>query len=413
MKTESVMLEMTRYNILEEELSRPSVFKDESKFSIDFIPSQLLYREQELKYLARHYSQFFSFENPSAKHLTIIGPIGSGKTSLGKRFGNMLEQASTRRGIRAKYVHVNCRKENTPYLVLLKVAKELTKHIPTRGYSTNEVLGVLVDLISSTNTRLFIVLDEFDYLINRGGNELLYHLTRINEELRTNTQVKKQIVSLLVISRTPYILKRLDPSTLSSFGNSTLTIKRYSEEQLRGILNQRVKLGFKEGVVSPEAVQLAADIASELGDARYALELIWKAGVYADENSSLFVFPDHIRKAKAMTHPVIERETIINLPRQKKLLLLGIVRTFKHLNTAYITTKDAFTNYAIACEEFHETPRSHTQVWQYLKELAEFDLIAIRISGPGHRGKTTLISLPDVPARELEKELLQIIQTTV
>ena len=61
--------------------------------------------------------------------------------------------------------------------------------------------------------------------------------------------------------------------------------------------------------------------------------------------------------------------------------------------------------YAVVCEEYGENRRGHTQLWKYVKELSAFGVIETKASGVGQRGKTTLISLPRVPASDLEQEL--------
>ena len=406
-----IYMPMTEYNVLEEELSRPSVFKDESKLSIDFLPSKLLYRELELRFLARHFLGLLNLEKPKSSNLLVVGGVGIGKTSLAKTFGKMLTESSRKRNIPVKYVHINCRTNNTPYLIFQTIARELSQHVPARGYSTEEIVGVIGDLLRLQQVRLFLVLDEFDFVALRGGTEIIYPLTRIHDTNR-NENINTP-VSLLLIARSPAFLERMDLSTASSLGHSVLRMRKYSQAQLVDIIQQRVNLAFKEGVVDKEAIRLAADIASELGDARHAIELIWYAGKYADEEQSPYVFPDHVRQAKSSIHPVVRRETIYGLGLHKLVLLLGIVRQLKHSKLAYIKTSDAIQEYKMACEEFTLTPRKHTQLWQYLKELAIFDLIQVKPSGKGYRGKTTFISLPDVSTRQLENELLSLIQTTL
>jgi cell division control protein 6 len=66
---------------------------------------------------------------------------------------------------------------------------------------------------------------------------------------------------------------------------------------------------------------------------------------------------------------------------------------------------EAEEGYEIICEEYGEAPRGHTQLWKYVKNLSVIGILEKKISGAGRRGKTTLISLPRVPASDLEQEL--------
>ena len=59
------------------------------------------------------------------------------------------------------------------------------------------------------------------------------------------------------------------------------------------------------------------------------------------------------------------------------------------------------------CEENGEEARKHTQIWEYLKEFETMGLIVTKKSTYGQRGNTQLISIQDVSALELEKEVLK------
>ena len=67
--------------------------------------------------------------------------------------------------------------------------------------------------------------------------------------------------------------------------------------------------------------------------------------------------------------------------------------------------------YRAICKELNERPRGHTKVWEYVKTLKNFGIVNARLSGPGRRGKTTLISIPSIPLEALEKEILSRIMS--
>jgi len=66
---------------------------------------------------------------------------------------------------------------------------------------------------------------------------------------------------------------------------------------------------------------------------------------------------------------------------------------------------EAEETYRAVCEEFGEKPRRHTQLWEYLKKLSILGAVATRKGSTGARGRTTVISMPWIPAAQLEKEL--------
>ncbi len=159
-----------------------------------------------------------------------------------------------------------------------------------------------------------------------------------------------------------------------------------------------------------ETLQLVCDIASERGDARYAIELLWRAGKQADSIDSRKVIPDYVRKAKADTHPELRKEVFTTLPRQNGLLLLAAARQLKENRGAYITMGELEDMYQSVCEEYGEEPRAHTQVWEWVQDLNAHGLVDTKRSSVGQRGQTTLIGLSDVPAEMLERYLLNILE---
>src|SRR2546428_540430 len=146
-----------------------------------------------------------------------------------------------------------------------------------------------------------------------------------------------------------------------------------------------------------------ADLGSEFGDARYAIELLEKAGMLADEERADEIAPEHVRGAKAHVHPTDVQERLGLLDVPKKLVLLAIAR--KSRKKAYITMGDAEEAYAVVCEEYDEKPRAHTQFWKYVRDLDALGLVDTKLSGEGVVGKTTLISLPEIPAKVLSDNL--------
>ena len=76
-------------NFLEEELHKPSVFINENLLSIDYVPKHLPHRENELREISRHFKIQIERPGEVSRRLILTGPVGSGKTSITKKFGQI------------------------------------------------------------------------------------------------------------------------------------------------------------------------------------------------------------------------------------------------------------------------------------------------------------------------------------
>ncbi len=384
-----------------------SVFKDETRLDINYVPSSLPHRQPQLKFLNQLFR--FALESPGemTQRVLVVGNVGTGKTVLSQRFGLDITKEAEKRRINLNYIHVNCREcKGSSFMILQRVILKFIPSFPKRGYSAEELLQTLMQILDERDTYLILCLDELEALIRSEGSDPLYSLTRVHEE-RLNAP---QRLSLLCVLREPEYLEVLDPSTRSTLQRNLIHLTEYSKQQLQDILNDRVELAFGNGMVLSQTIELIAESASmEGGDARYAIELLWRAGKYADASNMKEVFPECVRKAAASVYPVIGKDIVSSLGLHEKLFLLGVARRFKQARTAYMPMGEAEEAYAVVCEEYGEKQRGHTQLWKYVKELSALGIIKTELSGVGQRGKTTHISLPKVPASDLEQELSKIL----
>ncbi len=380
-----------------------SLFRDETKLDINYVPNRLPHRESQLRLLKEFFS--FALQSPEkmAQRVMITGDVGTGKTALSQRFGTDITHEAHTRGIKLRYVHVNCREyRGSLFLILQHVVSVFHPNFPKRGYSAEELLHMLIQVLDEENTHTILSLDEFDSLIEKEGGEAVYKLTRL-QEMRQN---KPQRLSLMCILRSPETLRQLDASTRSTLQSNIISLQEYSKQELTDILNDRIPLAFKPFAVPDETVGLVAELAySESGNARFGIELLWRAGKYADAENLDTVIPECVRKAASSIIPAVRKNELSTLGLHEKLLLLAIARLFRQNQKATMSLTEAERAYAVLCEEFTVSPNSHTQLWKYLKDFSKLGITETEVSGTGSRGRSTNISLPRIPADELEKEL--------
>jgi cell division control protein 6 len=394
-------------NFVEDELSKRSVFKSEQLLSIDYVPESLPHREEELRSLAQGFRTLIKTPGKTSLRFVIEGSVGTGKTAVAKRFAQQMVQAAERRSIRFHSIHINCRVNKSEYLVYLRILREFRPKFPQRGHSPEELLQMILEVLDTEDRYLLLVLDELDYFIKQKGADILYNLTRLMDD-RLNAP---QRLSIIAVGRDiPLDDGVLDPSTLSTLQRNVLRFSKYASTALFDILKERTGMAFEEDVVMDDTLRIIADIASDRGDARYAIELLWRAGKQADYEEVDRVVPDYARKAKSDTHPELRKEVFAALPLQSKLLLLASARRLKENRGDYVTMGEVEEMYRSVCEEYGEEPRAHTQVWEWVQDLNAHGVVDTKRSGPGQRGQTTMIGFSEVPAEMLESFLLELLE---
>lgn len=371
-----------------------SVFKDQGKLSFDYVPEKMVHREKQMQRLFSYFRPVV--EAGASSNAFLYGPVGTGKTHSAKRFCADLKRYASEHGRAIDYAFVNCRQRMGDDSVLLALVRHFDPHFPDRGFSVAEKLDSFRKHVEKDRLHFMVILDEVDALLKKSGADLIYAFARAAEE----ATAAKGTISMILISQRPNALGYMDAAALSTFRRSNVVeFPTYDQRELEDIVAVRVELAMHPGTVGEDLVEMIAEIAAEYGDARYAIELLEKGGMLADEEGVDEVLPEHVRAAKAHVHPTDVEVRLRQLDAPKKLVLLAVARKIRR--KTHITMGEMEQAYEVVCEEFGQKPRAHTQLWKYVRELDALGLIDTRLSGEGVVGKTTIISLPEIPAKVL------------
>jgi cell division control protein 6 len=388
-------------------LSRSSIFGDRNVLSPHYIPSTLPHREKEINIVMSAISPALKGEKP--RSMFIYGKTGTGKTSCVKY---VMERFEEMKSDKARMCYVNCRIYNTRYRVFHKLMKDNIPDYAKTGYGLSFFYEKMIDLLDSKAVNMVIVLDEVDMV--RDLDDLIYTLTRSNDDLKVGG------ISIIGISNKLSFKERLDPRSKSTLYETEIVFPPYTSTQLRSILEQRVKLGFSEGVVDDSAINLAAAMAAQdNGDARYALKLIMRAGEIVDEEGAGIVSEKYVTAARKSVDEDVSIEAISTLPQHQQIVLYSIATLsmdggrYSKLtgNTDnYLLSGEVYETYLRDSRNFKKEARSARWYREYLNELEMLGLVTTVESGKGMRGHTRLIKLAYSPSKVksiIEKNILE------
>jgi len=378
----------------------PSLFRDADKLDFEYVPDELPHRSREMRILGTLYRPML-LSNISC-HSLITGRVGSGKTVLAKKFFPSFRAKAAKQKVGLEHIFVNCKKHSTAPMAMRKILTYYEPRFNRQGQPLGDMFTDLKRHITKRRTKLIVVLDEIDIVLKNSGDSLIYGLTRINEGERG----PKASVSVCLVSA-QYIQNKFSEATLSTFGRAnTVELKGYNQKQLVTILSKRVELAYWPGAVRDNSIELIADIAAGWGDARYAIEILLRAGMTADEKREEEVTPEHVRTAKAMTYSYITNSKLNELNKHEKLALLAVARTLR--DEAYATLQKVKKTYDCICEEYEEVARGKTQFWKYVNHLEDLGLVDTKKAGKGGQANR-VVWLQEIPTKELEDKLVGLI----
>ena len=370
------------------------VITDPEPFNFDYLPDELVGRERLQRELAMKFNVVAS--PGGAARAIITGPVGSGKTVLAKTFCRDLQRhLAGKRSL--KTVHVNCRNASTSMRVAQRILHHFDPGHPDRGLSLGELLLSVRKMIRRSGVHLIVVLDEVDHMLRRSGDELLYQLLRIDED-----QEGSGSVSLMLVSQ-EQVLDVLETAVISKFGASNhLRVPRYDLEGLQAIATQRARLALSPRSWDDGILNLIAKKAEPTGDARRVIEVLNNAAerceARQDEHSLPEISIEDINEVVASSGAVYvtERlEVVDDLPPSVMLALLAMCRRLR--NQERMTMGEVEGLYKVVCEEYEQTPKSHTTLWKYVKTLVQEGIIDSHVATvDGGRGRTTHLSMPNL-----------------
>ena len=374
-------------NMFTKFLESKPIFSNRDALTISFKPETIPHREKQVNDLGRILAPSLKGGRPS--NIFLYGRPGTGKTLVSKFVGSELEKACNENGKKVKVLYINCKMKkvaDTEYRLLAELSKELGNEVPFTGLPTDQVYHAFFQALESNGQTVILIIDEIDTLVQKTGDEILYNLTRINQDL------EKSKLSIIGITNNLGFIETLDPRVKSSLSEEELIFPPYNALQLQDILKNRASIAFTPDALKTGVIEKCAALAAqEHGDARRALDLLRVAGELAERKSEETITIKHVDDAEEKIDVDRVIETVKAQPKQSQIVLYAIIQLAE--KEREIQTGEVFDKYNELCKQQALKGLTTRRVSDLISELDLFSVITTKIISKGRYGRTRVISL--------------------
>lgn len=365
----------------------PTIFKNKELLTERFSPGNILHRDPQINQLARIVAPAVGGEKIS--NTFIFGTVGTGKTLVTRHVTAELEKESPA----IKTLYINCkmkRVSDTEYRLLAELVRALGGSVPATGLPTDQVYTRFFSLLEQQKKTTVLILDEVDNIIKNIGDDVLYSLLRVNQDLHDAH------LSLIGISNDVQFTDGLDPRVKSSLSEEEIIFPPYNATQLQDILLQRTAEAFQEGVLDRGVVAKAAALAAqEHGDARKALDLLRVAGEVVERQGGQKVLIDHIDSASQKLDTDRTTEVLRTQPKQSLAVLASIITLSGDHG---VQTGDVLSVYEKIAASRGLKVLTQRRISDLINELDMLGIISSRVVSKGRYGRTREIRVMLDPA---------------
>lgn len=349
-----------------------TVFRDEHVFEIDYVPEVFRHRESQLQTL--QYALRPAVRGNRPLNVMVRGPPGTGKTTaVQKLFGELGGQ----RGVRT--VRVNCQVDSTRYAVFSRVFESIFEYEPpASGISFKKLFGQVADHLVEEEEVLVVALDDVNYLFYENeASDALYSLLRAHE---AHPGAKVGVIAVSSDLDLD-VIDSLDGRVQSVFRPEEAYFNRYGRDEIRDILAQRVKVGFREGSVPSGVLDDVASLTADAGDVRVGIDLLRRAGLHAESRASKVVEPEDVEAVSEEARHIHLARRIDGLNDTERALLEVIVdHDGKRAGDVYEAFKD-------------ETGLGYTRYTEVVNKLDQLELIDADYEQLEGRGRSRTLRL--------------------
>jgi len=374
-------------NMFSKFLDSKPVFKNRKALTVSFTPETIPHREKQINELGRILAPALKGGRPS--NIFLYGRTGTGKTLVSKFVGSELEKTGKVNNQEINVVYVNCKMKkvaDTEYRLMAELSKYLGRDVPFTGLPTEEIYKIFFEELDKKEQNVILIIDEIDALVQKTGDEILYNLTRINQDL------KNAKLSIIGITNSLGFIEGLDPRVKSSLSEEEIIFPPYNALQLQDILRMRAKTAFEDNILEEGVIEKCSALAAqEHGDARRALDLLRVAAEMAERNFKEKVSIEDIDTAQEKIDTDRILEIVKSQPKQSQAVLYAIIQLFE--KNEEIQSGEIYDVYHEICSKQPLKSLTQRRVSDLVAELDLFSIINTKVISKGRYGRTRVVSL--------------------
>ena len=362
-----------------------TLFRDPDVFEIDYVPEQFNHRDAQIRELAFQVRPGLRGVRP--QNTVCRGLPGTGKTTSVKKVLAEIEEVTKK----LVPVYINCQIDNTKFAIFSQIYRRVTGHPPpTSGTSFKQVFDAIARVLQREERVLLVALDDANYLLYENEiNRVLYPLLRSHEAY---PGVRIGVIAI-VSDMSVNLQGEVDARVASVFRPTEIYFPPYSEDEVHGILDERVLQGLYPNVLRPEMLDLVVEQTMKSGDLRVGIDLLKRAALNAEKEARRAIEREDVCKAYEVSRYLHLAFSLRALKAEERGVLAGIaemaIRDDQEMNAGdvYRFVKD-------------QVEISYTKYYETVQKFDSMRLLNLHYRQG--RGRTRLISLRYDPRRVLE-----------
>lgn len=377
-----------------------SVFKSASSLDMSYVPDTIYCRDDAINTLISNFRRILDEKDQPSINCLILGKGGIGKTCTARWFGKNFTNIAKEKGVNFFTEYYNCLNFRTKGRIIRELLDKHT-HGGGRGYSDDEALKIILKQLMREKSYMLLVIDEV-HLLKK--DEILALLDIAETFGHQNARL-----SIILISRNKDWM-RVETERILSRLNEKIQLKPYKYYEARQILQYRIDIAYKEGVVDDDILSMVSQIATDHQDMRHGVEILRKSGLYADRGGWDQITADLIREASNDVYPTFRTEIIDQLNDQELLALYGVGKALYEKNSTYIGIDEAFDEYQNIALSYSIEPHIKMSFRKYIRSLNQLNIIASKPfrTEEAERGRKLELTILDIPVIKLEGFLIEI-----